>query len=248
VPIRKSRLILLILPCLLLLPACDDDDDDHPLIPQGDGPYVGSKVCAGCHGEIHADYQKSGHHQHVREVVNGQAPDWAWADQIEHPVPGPPDELTWDDVLMVLGSPAPSTVFVGTDGYLMTGPSAMWDGDQGLWGAYRPGETVPFDCGSCHGTGHLPDEEHDGPEGLVGTWIESGVGCEVCHGPGREHARSEDDDEIIRGRSNAFCNGCHQVQVDHPHLSVVTEVRDFDHFGVDCHTESKGFGAGRVHG
>lgn len=61
-------------------------------------------------------------------------------------------------------------------------------------------------CYPCHTTGYGK------PGGFVSveeTPHLKNAGCEVCHGPGAEHARTSDPETIIGHMSKKDCEGCH---------------------------------------
>ena len=49
----------------------------------------------------------------------------------------------------------------------------------------------------------------DGLPGLAGTWMEDGVGCENCHGPGGNHVNSPYLVSMPVERDGALCGDCH---------------------------------------
>jgi hypothetical protein len=213
---------------LVLFTACSDDDPmslPPPEEPE-DSIWAGSTACRECHPSIASQHAVSGHVQHVRTVDSGTPPSWYWQDFIDNPVPGPPPGTSWQEVAVVVGGTNRTTVFVDASGELLTGPAARWDHEGAVWVQFFPGETLSFEC-SCHVTGH--DAES-------GSWSEMGVGCEACHGPGREHSETEEPGDVAIDRSNALCEGCHAVSDDHPYpgTSPVGVVRD--HFGERCVT------------
>jgi predicted CXXCH cytochrome family protein len=66
-------------------------------------------------------------------------------------------------------------------------------------------ETLPA-CVKCHVTGH----EKDG--GFIDYELTpemAGVQCEVCHGPGSQHAASPTKKNIIRESGASLCRQCH---------------------------------------
>jgi predicted CXXCH cytochrome family protein len=188
------------------------------------GPWTGSAACSDCHVEIFEAHQSSGHAQHVQRIESESPPTYFWQDQIENPLPGPPPNLSWADVALVVGGTTGVTVFVDHEGNLVTGPDTRWHHASARWAAFFPGETVEFGC-TCHVTG-------EGEE--AGTWNEPGVGCEACHGAGRTHTQSESAGDIIVNRSNDLCYGCHSVVENHPYPGTSTTVPDWSHQGALC--------------
>ena len=65
------------------------------------------------------------------------------------------------------------------------------------------------ECYGCHATGYGK------PGGFVSyekTPHLADAGCEVCHGPGKEHVDSGGDASLIKGKlSMADCEGCHNA-------------------------------------
>ena len=61
-------------------------------------------------------------------------------------------------------------------------------------------------CYPCHTTGY---GQPGGFINLEETPHLKNAGCEVCHGPGEEHARTADPETIIRNMSKKDCEVCH---------------------------------------
>jgi predicted CXXCH cytochrome family protein len=81
-------------------------------------------------------------------------------------------------------------------------------------------ETLPA-CVKCHVTGY----EKDG--GFIDYELTpemAGVQCEVCHGPGSQHATSPTKKNIIKESSAALCRQCHTEGQD-PGFNYATKVR-----------------------
>jgi hypothetical protein len=120
----------------------------------------------------------------------------------------------------VVGGFAWKAVFVGADGYLMTGQdesqaqyvfaNELLETRKG-WASFHPGETLAFDCAECHTTGYRPQGHQDGLEGVIGTWEFSGIQCEACHGPGSLHASNPYGYSMVLDRSAQACGKCHSL-------------------------------------
>lgn len=105
----------------------------------------------------------------------------------------------------------------------------QWNVQAGNWSPYDDGENpLPggdwFDarqswqtaCAKCHVTGF---QENVRPGGFDSSWSEDAIGCEACHGPGAEHARTNNAGEngalfnpggFFDGRrAMAVCGRCH---------------------------------------
>ncbi len=153
--------------------------------------YVGSDACQECHEDLYASYMQTGHPYKLNKVVDGQPPVYPFSE-----VTNPPEGYTWDDILYVIGGFGWKARFIDQEGYIITGDAdattqynlynkTLKMGDN--WVAYHAGEEKPYDCGSCHTTGYQPEGHQLGLPGLIGTWVEDGIGCEECHGPGENH-------------------------------------------------------------
>ena len=153
--------------------------------------YDGSEACGVCHEDNYDIWLESAHH-HSMKPVDGIAPEFPFnyrPDQLN--IPEPPtiggNQLTWDDISYVIGGWYWSANFCDTDGYLLTGAAAdqtQWNIWTEEWASFHPGLQVETDCAECHATGYDPEGHQGGLAGITGTWVEDGIGCEACHGPG----------------------------------------------------------------
>ena len=201
-----------------------------PLGPQGElgppgeaalGPeFVGATMCGGCHPDIYEIFMKSGHPWKLNQVVDGQPPEYPFTE-----VPDPPEGYDWDDISYVIGGYNWKARFINQDGYIITdapGQSGNTEytsqynfanknvGNDDQWVTYHAGEeNLPYDCGACHTTGYIPRGNQDELPGLVGTWAESGVQCEECHGPGSQHVKNPQGVQMQIDRDAEQCGQCH---------------------------------------
>lgn len=185
--------------------------------------YVTSTVCAGCHTEIAAEFNLSGHAYKLNKVVDGQPPEYPFTE-----VPELPEGYTWDDISYVIGGYNWKARFIDNEGYIITGPpgtrgdeAAAEDflgqynfanpvvGNEAGWVAYHPGEEKAYTCGTCHTTGYNPNGNQDDLPGLVGTWAEAGIACEECHGPGSLHVANPYLVSLEIERDSEQCGECH---------------------------------------
>jgi hypothetical protein len=181
------------------------------------GSYLGSDTCGqlGCHPRQYNEWHVSGHPWKLTssEVASNR------------PLPRP-GGYSWDDISYVIGGYKWKSRYVGADGYIITSvideeTGQVVDGMNqynmmtGDWVNYHPGETKPYDCGRCHTTGWVADDDadidndlsdnQDGLPGIHGTFAFGGVQCEACHGPGSEHTGAG----LPKDRSSALCGQCH---------------------------------------
>lgn len=211
-----------------------DADDCRGADGSGGGPsspYVGRESCATCHPERDEVFRTSGHGYATTASDGAAAPERPY-DQRTGGIPAPPLGLSWSEIAYVVGGFGWKALYVGTEGYLITGAAGeatQWSfpnatvGTPGQWVAYHPGEQIPYDCGRCHDTGWVPcpvgDDQcqhQDGREGMAGSFVEAGVQCEGCHGPGAAHAAEPYLVPAVVDRTAAACGACHrrdQVEV-----------------------------------
>jgi len=172
--------------------------------------YVGATVCQTCHEKQYNEWKVSGHPYKLMKSEEAR----------NRPIPLP-QGFVWDDISYVIGGYKWKSRYLDRDGYIITttydrvgNPIAganQYNYLTGQWSNYHAGEeNKPYNCGTCHTTGWVADEDaatdndltdnQDGLPGIHGTFAFGGVQCEACHGPGNE--MSVDD-------SAAFCGTCH---------------------------------------
>ena len=183
------------------------------------GQYAASsEQCRACHEEIYTEYVSSGHPYKLNKVVDGQPPTYPHSDMLNFPMTSPPAGYTWDDVSYVIGGYGWKARFIDQDGYIVTGSAVQWNMETGEWVAYHgdePPGTVPYNCGRCHTTGYSPEGNQDGKPGLIGTWVETGITCQACHGPGATHVRTHNPSDITIDRTAELCGRCHYRDSEH---------------------------------
>ncbi|HEX4997691.1 MAG TPA: cytochrome c3 family protein [Terriglobia bacterium] len=213
----KSFVIPAVMAGLAVAIAVEVRSEAVPPAPQtGAATYVGSKTCAQCHPGIYERWSKT----RMANVVTDPKvhpenvlPDFSKSDPLV--------TFKLDDVAFVYGSKWKQRYFkkVGDDYYPLP---AQWDVAHKQWRAYfvQPNTDwwVPFYepdnmkrptgplCDGCHSV------NYDVKTKTVTEW---NVGCERCHGPGSEHARSMRRDAIVNParldyvRANDTCIQCH---------------------------------------
>jgi hypothetical protein len=160
--------------------------------------YVGSEACSACHPEEFNNWRASGHPYKLVPIE----------DAAVRPIPLP-EGYTFNDISYVIGGYKWKSRYIDNNGYIITsiiddyGEGDVVPGQNqynymtGTWSDYHPGEVdKPYNCGACHTTGWVADEDHatdgdlsdnqDGMPGMHGTFAFGGIHCEGCHGPGED--------------------------------------------------------------
>ena len=201
--------LLIALGILFIRPAAKSD-----LLPEKTGiksGYVGSATCARCHANTYATFIQTWHPNILRPAddsnilgdFNRQDPDLTFERE----------EVKW-----VVGGQYKQRYLTEINGELHVLLSE-WNILAGDWSLYVSGEWSgkeaeilrkrPYGqyCAGCHTTGYDPASQ---------TWVEAGVGCEACHGPGADHVASTGNrTEIINPAKLDFqdqvevCAQCH---------------------------------------
>lgn len=167
--------------------------------------YVGSDTCFQCHTSYYNDWQASGHPWKLRKVEKARYAK----------LPLPPG-YSWDDISYVIGGAMKKARYIDLQGYIITtakdGSEAktQYNLEDGSWSFYHKGEKKPYECGPCHMTAYKKEGNQDGMPGMIGTWVEDGIGCEECHGAGSDHVKKPSKKNIEIGRSVEACGKCHQ--------------------------------------
>jgi hypothetical protein len=165
--------------------------------------YVGSSKCAQCHGSKYESYQQTWHARILRP---------ASAETVLGDFNSTDPDLTFsrDDVVYVVGGQFSQRYLTEIDGELYVLP-AQWNVATAEWVAYHldDWQERPYAqrCAGCHTTGF---------EAASGKWVEDGVQCEACHGPGLEHVALAGDPAYIINpavltfdEQTEICGQCH---------------------------------------
>ena len=183
--------------------------------PVDDPDYVGSETCGVCHDTKYADWNESGHPYKFSVTDGSVGPTYpsfatnfqsAWMDSLGD------GTLGWSNIAGVIGGFGWKARFVGTDGHIVgTGGSSLagaggghnqfnfYGGEEHGWSNYHPSDTKIYNygCFKCHTTGSdTTGTWLAGVDGL-GSFAESGIGCESCHGPGSNHVQSAGNTDHI---------------------------------------------------
>jgi len=157
--------------------------------------WDGAEGCgsSGCHEDKYSEWVTSGHHFILME---GQ--------DAKHRAVPLPEGKTWDDFSYAIGGHRTRALYLTNTGniYAPARGENQYNVLTGEWTNYREGETVAYDCGSCHTTGYNAGGSMSGLPGISGSFALPGVQCEACHGGEGEMGDADTD--------AAFCGTCHR--------------------------------------
>ncbi|CAM4128555.1 Ig-like domain-containing protein [Shewanella aquimarina] len=142
--------------------------------------YVGSAACAGCHGDQHASFAKTGHNFKIQKITAGEQPSFPYTPEstitgaIDLLVDSTPNNTlgaptSYDEVSYVVGGYHWKMRWLDKDGYIVTGKNVQYNihnskgelnipdnhpADPDVMGNYKDTEfDVQYSCGNCHTTG-----------------------------------------------------------------------------------------------
>lgn len=229
--LRRLGFLLLTLGILAVVGSyisAQDGEEDNP--PE----YVGIRECAACHRDIRgdmADYCEVAVVCHAEALLNvaedqaGLVADFSAGEevrQVQFPGEDEPRAFTAADITFAMGTGryVQRYVYQNGDQYLVL--PAEWNVIHQQWEPLELAATWPdpaFDwgenCSRCHTTGLTSTDPL--------TWVDDGVVCEACHGPGSNHVALADEvgnrpsDEELAAVRNAIvvspdpqiCGQCH---------------------------------------
>jgi len=168
--------------------------------------YKENKWCLMCHKsrneQIVTAWQKTGHANSFWKV--GQEKE---GQRIVGEF-GPNAPFGKDKIAYVMGAGIRRQAYLDADMKVLP---AEWQVEQKSWKAIPQAEAAT-ECLGCHVTGYAPAGK---------TWVDAGVGCQMCHGPGSEHMASSDKKgTIVRPQTLEahlradICGQCHSVGRD----------------------------------
>lgn len=157
--------------------------------------YVGSQACLGCHADRWSSWAGSKHAGMVTQVkTTADIPGWDKATEEQKA------EIIKADYVVSGGRFVARNKETGKLEFL----KYEWNHDEGYWFDYdAPGTKWQDNCMGCHVTGNIK-------AGTANVTNEFGIGCESCHGPGRDHIQNKGDiSKITMSASADVCGQCH---------------------------------------
>ncbi len=169
--------------------------------------FVGSETCKKCHERTYLEWRTSLHSRMMRDAKLDRA---AIIGDFE--TPSDVRTFTKEDVDYTLGSQWKQQYLKKEGDELIVLP-AQYNVFTGQWKAYFPDEPAKRswfkECAGCHVTGIDPEKK---------TFVEMGIGCEACHGPGSNHVEAVPGYEIptiiqakrlTAAEAAQICGSCH---------------------------------------
>lgn len=141
--------------------------------------FVGSETCKKCHERTYLEWRTSLHSRMMRDVKLEPL-----ANIGDFSVPSEVRTFVKSEIAYTLGSQWKQQYLKKQGKDLIVLP-AQYNVFTGEWKAYFPGEPAKRnwfkECAGCHATGVDPERK---------IFVEMGVACEACHGPGRNHVEA----------------------------------------------------------
>jgi len=169
--------------------------------------FVGSETCKRCHERTYLDWRTSLHSRMMRDAKTD-------ADANIGDFETPSDARTFkkEEIDYTLGSQWKQQ-YLKKEGEDLIVLPAQYNVSTGEWKTYFPDQPEKrnwfTECAGCHATGVDPEKK---------TFVEMGIACEACHGPGSNHEEAVPGYEISTiiqaGRltpalAAQICGSCH---------------------------------------
>ncbi len=161
--------------------------------------YIGSDRCAGCHDAIYTSWKDT---LHARMIQNPADDPTVVVGNFTQPDP----DLTFSlqDVVYTIGSQWKQRYITKDENGNFYILPAQWNVATREWVPYHADDWQTREwrqsCGTCHVTG-LNTQTWD--------FVEFGVGCESCHGPGADHAADPENVKLYDQLDDQVCGSCH---------------------------------------
>ncbi len=164
--------------------------------------YVGSDKCGECHEKQYTGWVKTFHSTVIQNAR--KHPEAILGDFSDPSLP-----FKKDDVWYTIGGHWDQRYLtkIGDDFYVLP---RLWSVQSQRWRPYSTWawRRRPYSkyCAGCHAVAYDP---------VTKTYAEQTVGCEACHGPGKEHAINPSSENIVnpaklpKDRADMICASCH---------------------------------------
>jgi len=162
--------------------------------------YVGSQACLGCHADKYMVWESS---HHANMLVQVMKPTDLPGDMTTT-TPEFQEELLKADWIVSGQRFLARDPATGELKYL----NVEWNDAQQKYVAYKGGSNWNTSCAGCHATGY---------DKTTARFADAGIGCESCHGPGRDHILGKGDvSQIVKTNDVQVCGSCHNGQGNMP--------------------------------
>jgi cytochrome c553 len=164
--------------------------------------FAGSETCKKCHERTYLEWRTSLHSRMMRDVMLDPLANIGDFETAS-------DDRTFnkEDVAYTLGSQWRQQYLKKEGDELIVLP-ASYHFNTGKWTPYHPDQPEKrnwwTECAGCHATGVDPQKK---------TFVEMGVACEACHGPGSNHVEAVPGFEIPTIISAARLNTALSAQI-----------------------------------
>jgi len=169
--------------------------------------FAGSETCKRCHERRYLEWKTSLHSRMMRDVKLDPLSNIG-----DFETPSKVRIFKKEDIAYTLGSEWKQQYLKKEGDKLIVLP-AQYNVSSGEWVPYFPDALEKRDwfmeCAGCHATGVDPEKK---------TFVEMGIGCEACHGPGSNHAEAVPGYEIptiiqagrlTPAQASQICGSCH---------------------------------------
>ncbi len=164
--------------------------------------YAGSEACRECHQEIYEQWQLTSHARMLRNAL--RTPSAVEADDFNPQIP-----FRKNDIYFTIGAHWVQKYLTLLGGQFYILPK-YWNIAERKWEPYTVfnwrEESYPLYCNGCHVVGFDPKTR---------SYVEEGIVCESCHGPGAKHVGTGDPKNITnpanlpKARRDMICEQCH---------------------------------------
>ena len=156
--------------------------------------YVGSQACLGCHVDEFLKWSTSDHSEALKVLMK--------PDDLPLDITSAPPELQAELAKAQYTSLGGRRFLIkNPETHELTYLNVQYDAATNSYAAYKGGGNWEASCSGCHSGRY---ELSSAP------FNEPGIGCEACHGPGRDHIQGKGKISLITAStSSESCGQCH---------------------------------------